>query len=90
MRRSASSGAIGARDAGFARQAGALRRFDDQGGEAFAAPPVKTVGLRVFVDQAFELARVAGKSAVDERRRQVADGQRRRCGVWPARPRPDC
>ena len=72
------------------REAGALRRLDDQGGEALAAPPVEAVGLRVFVDQAFEFARVAGKLAVDERRRQMADGQPRRCGAWPAPPRPDC
>ena len=59
-------------------------------GEALAPAAVEAVGLRVFVDQALELARVAGKSAVNERRRQMADGQRRRCGAWPARPRPDC
>ena len=75
MRRSASSGAAAPRDAGLARQAGALRRLDDQRGEALAAPPVEAVGLRVLVDQAFELARLAGKSAVNERRRQMPDGQ---------------
>ena len=64
-----------ARDTGLPRQAGALRRLDDQCGEAFAPPPVEAVGLRVLVDQAFEFARVAGKSAVNERRRQVPDGQ---------------
>ena len=64
-----------ARDTGLPRQAGALRRLDDQRGEAFAPPPVEAVGLRVFVDQALELARVAGKPAVNERRRQVPDGQ---------------
>src|SRR4029077_2343356 len=48
------------RDTALPRQAGALRRFDDQGGEAFAPPPVKTVGLRVLVDQALEFARLAG------------------------------
>ena len=75
MRRSASSGAAALRDTGLPRQAGALRRLDDQGGEAFAPPPVETVGLRVLVDQALEFARLAGKSAVNERRRQVPDGQ---------------
>ena len=90
MRRSASSAHRRARDAGLPRQAGALRRLDDQRGEPLAAAAVKPVGLRVLVDQAFELARVAGKSAVNERRRQMADGQRRRCGAWPAPPRPDC
>ena len=90
MRRSASSGAVGAVDAGFARQSGALRGLDDQLREALAAAAVEAVGLRVFVDQPLKLARVAGKSAGDERRRQMADGQRRRCGAWPAPLRPDC
>ena len=43
-------------------------------GESLAPAAVEAVGLGVFVDQALELARIAGKAAVDERRRQVADG----------------
>ena len=61
MRRSASSGADRAVDAGLARQAAALRGLDDQLGETFAAPPIETVGLRIFVEQELELARVAAQ-----------------------------
>ena len=74
MRRSASSGADRAADASLARQAGALRSLDDQRRQPFAPPPVEAVGLRIFIDQTFKLARVAGKAAGDERRRQMADG----------------
>ena len=74
MRRSASSGANGGADAGLARQAGALRGLDDQRRQPLAPAAVEAVGLRIFVDQALELARVAGKAAVDKRRRQMADG----------------
>ena len=52
---------IGA-DAGLARQAGALRAFDDQPREPLAAPAVEAVGLRIFVDQPLELARLAGQA----------------------------
>ena len=61
-------------DAGLARQSGALRGLDDQRRQPLAPPPVEAVGLGVFVDQPLELARVAGKAAVDKRRRQMADG----------------
>ena len=77
MRRSASSGANGGADAGLARQAGALRGLDDQRRQPLAPPPVEAVGLRIFIDQTLELPRVAGKAAIDKRRRQMADGQRR-------------
>jgi len=40
-----------------------------------APPPVETIGLCVFVKEALEFARLAGKSAVNELRRQVPDGQ---------------
>ena len=78
MRRSASSGATApppASDAGFARQAGALRRLDDQRGEPLAAAAVEAVGLGIFVEQEFKLVRVAARPAGNERRRQMADGQ---------------
>ncbi len=74
MRRSASSGANGRADAGFARQSGALRRLDDQIGEPLAAAAVEAVGLRIFVEQEFKLVRVAARPAGDQRRRQMADG----------------
>ena len=64
-------------DAGLARQTGALRRLDDQRRQPLAPPPVEAVGLRIFIDQTLELSRVAGQPAVDKRRRQMADGQRR-------------
>ncbi len=73
MRRSASSGATGAADAGLARQSGSLRRLDDQVGEPLAAAPVEAVGLRIFVEQKLELVRVAARAAGNERRRQMAD-----------------
>ena len=63
----AAQGVVGCRrgiGAGFACQSGSLRFFDNQLGEAFAPPPVEAVGLRIFVDQALKLARVAGKSGV--------------------------
>ena len=59
MRRSASSGATSGDDAGFAREPAALRGLDDQAGQALAPAAVEAVGLRVFVDQPFELARLA-------------------------------
>ena len=64
-------------DAGLARQTAALRGLDDQRRQPLAPAAVEAVGLGIFVDQPLELARVAGKSAVDKRRRQMADGQRR-------------
>ena len=64
-------------DAGLARQTGALRGLDDQRRQPLAPPPVEAVGLRIFVDQTLQLARVAGQAAVDEWRRQMADGDRR-------------
>ena len=73
MRRSASSGIDVAHDTGLARQAGALRRLDDQAREALAPPPVEAVGLRVFVDQPLELARLAGQAR--RRRAAAADGR---------------
>ena len=73
MRRSASSGSTRACDAGLARQAGALRRLDDQRREPFAAAAVEAVGLGIFVDQALEFARIAGKA-----RRSTSGG-----GRWP-------
>ena len=72
----ATQGVVGrdrAADAGFARQSSALRGLDDQAREALAAAPVKPIGLGIFVDQAFELARIAGKPAGNQRRRQVTD-----------------
>ena len=61
-------------DAGLARQRGALRGLDDQLGQPLAPAAIEPVGLRIFVDQALELARIARKPAVDQRRRQMADG----------------
>ena len=72
----ATQGVVGrdrAANAGFARQSSALRRLDDQAREALAPAPVEPIGLGIFVDQAFELARVAGKPAGNQRRRQVTD-----------------
>ena len=63
----------GAADAGLARQSGPLRGLDDQLRQPLAAAAIKPFGLRIFVDQAFKLARVAGKRAGDQRRRQMAD-----------------
>ena len=65
---------VGGADAGFARQAGALRGFNDQLGQPLAAAAIEPFGLRVFVDQTLELARVAGEAAGHKRRRQMADG----------------
>ena len=58
----------------FLRQSAALCRFHDQSSKPFAAPPVEAVGLGIFVEQEFKLMRVAGRPAVNKRRRQVADG----------------
>ena len=55
-------GRLGAVDARLARQSAALRGLDDQFRQTLAAAAIESVGLRVFVDQALELARVAGKS----------------------------
>ena len=60
----------------FARQSGLLGMLQDQPREPLAPAPIEPVRLGVFVDQPLELARVAGQAAVDERRRQVADGHR--------------
>ena len=64
-------------NAGLARQAGALRRLDDQLRQTFAAAAVEAVGLGVFVNQALKFACIAGKPAGDQRRRQVADSDAR-------------
>ena len=74
MRRSASSGATALSTP--ASRASPLRcaRLNDQPRQTLAAAAVEAVGLGVFVDQALELARLAGKAAGDERRRQMADG----------------
>jgi hypothetical protein len=64
------------KNAGVAREAAALRRFDDQSGEALAAPAVEPFGLGVFIDQALEVTRRAGETRGDERRRQVPDRYR--------------
>ena len=77
IRRSASSGAADAADAGFPRQSGALRGLDDELRQPLAAAAVEAVGLRIFVDQTFKLARVAGQTGARKRRRQMADGHRR-------------
>ena len=66
-------------DASLARQAAALRRLDDQLRQTLAPAAIEAVGLRVFVDQPFELARVAGQIRADERRRQMAERHARRC-----------
>ena len=63
-------------DAGLAGEAAAPRRLDDQAGETVAAAAVEPVGLGVFVDQPLERAGVARKGGRDQRRRQVADGDR--------------
>ena len=54
---------VGGADAGFARQAGSLRGFDDQLRQPLAAAAIEPVGLGIFVDQPLEFARVAGKAA---------------------------
>ena len=77
-------------DAGLAREPGALRGLDDQPRQPLAPPAVEPVGLGVFVDQPLELARRAAKLGVAPA--AAADGRwsPRRCGAWPAPPRPDC
>ena len=62
------------RNAGFLRQAGALRGFDDELGEPLAAAAVEPIGLGVFVEQELEFVGVAARPAGNERRRQMADG----------------
>ena len=61
----------------FARKPRPLRRVDDQLREALAAARVEPVRLRVFVDQALQFTRIAGKPGRRERRRQMADRDRR-------------
>ena len=61
-------------DARRAREPGALRGVDDQPAQPFAPPRIETIGLRVFIDQPFKLARIAGKPGGGEPRRQVPDG----------------
>ena len=56
MRRSASSAASAPTTPASRASAGALRGLDDQLRQPLAAAAVEPVGLRVFVDQAFELA----------------------------------
>ncbi len=63
----------GAADPGLARQSAPLRALDDQFRQALAPAAIEAVGLGIFVDQALELARIAGKPAGGKRRRQMAD-----------------
>ena len=53
----------GSIDASFAGEAAALRRFDDQSGKPLTPPAIKPIGLRIFIEQQFELMRVAARSA---------------------------
>ena len=48
-------GSVRAADAGFGGKAGLLRGLDDQLRQPVAAAAVEPVGLRIFVDQPFEL-----------------------------------
>ena len=50
-----------------------LRRLDDEPRELLAPPAIEAVGLGIFVDQAFELACVAGQRGAHKRRREMAD-----------------
>jgi hypothetical protein len=54
MRVSAVVGIVGSVDSGLLRPARFLRRFDDQLGKPVAAPAVEPVGLRIFIDKAFQ------------------------------------
>ena len=63
-------------DAGLAGEAAAPRGLDDQAGETVAAAAVEPVGLGVFVDQSLERAGIAREPGRDQRRRQMADGDR--------------
>ena len=74
--RRASSGPLSPATPGLARQRAALCGLDDQSRKFLAPLTVEPVGLRVFVDEALELTRVAGQAGAGERRRQVTDGER--------------
>ena len=76
MRRSASSGIVVGPHARLDGEPGPLGLFQDQTREPLTPAAIKPVRLRVFVDQPLKLARVARKTGLDERRRQVADGHR--------------
>ncbi len=76
MPRSTSSARRAGIDAGLAGEAAAPRGLDDQAGETVAAAAIEPVGLRIFVDQPLELAGVTREPGRDQRRRQVADGDR--------------
>ena len=70
-------GRVGFRHAGFGGEAGLGGGFDDQLRQAVAAAAVEAVGLRVFVDQPLELLLVLVEAGVGQRRRQMAEGDRR-------------
>ena len=63
---------IGA-DSRLTGQPAALGGFEDELGEPLAAAAVQPIGLRIFVDEALELARIAGQFRPHQRRRQVAE-----------------
>ena len=64
---------VGAGDAGFAGQPGLRGGLDDQLRQPVAAAAVEPVGLRIFVDQPFELLLVLVEPGCGEWRRQVAE-----------------
>src|SRR5947207_4356894 len=69
---------IGARlDASLAGETASLRGLDDQPGQSLAPAAIEAVSLGVFVDQPLQLARIAGQVRADERRRQMAERDRR-------------
>ncbi len=61
-------------DAGLAGKVRAPRSLDDELRKTFAPPPVEPIGDGIFVDQPLELLRRAGKLGIDQRRRQMTDG----------------
>ena len=58
----------------LARDGAVLRGLDDQSSQPFAPLAIETVGLRVFVDEAFKLACLTRQFAAHERWRKMPDG----------------
>ncbi len=60
----------------FAQQPGRVRPLQDQSGDDLRATRIERLRLREFIEQSFQLLRGAVRARFDQRRREMADGDR--------------
>ena len=67
--------------AAFLQQAGAFRALQNEVGEHFCPARIEALRLRIFVEQGFDFRRRAMRARLDQRRRKMADDDRRRAAL---------